>query len=183
MCCWDVNGGWWFFLYKRSSIHYLGVGKALFMYIGQRTTSNLSLRGPCFNSWTSKSDLIKPMWFLFISNRHVSFALLKAKHYLTFQVEHVSAKFDSIGHLCHSIVEHLDFRSVGLNIRQLLVGVFPSPVCCQIDWPWDIDDTSWPTWMLWWNYLYWRHIDHCCDCRIAKAICCEIFLQDYKKAY
>jgi hypothetical protein len=68
---WDVNGGWRFVLYKRSCIHYLGVGNALFLYIGQRTTSNSSSRGPCFNLWTSKSDLIKPMWFLFISNRHV----------------------------------------------------------------------------------------------------------------
>jgi hypothetical protein len=31
--------------------------------------------------------------------------------------------------------------------------------------------------------LHSQRIDHCCDCRIAKAICCEIFLQDYKKAY
>jgi hypothetical protein len=44
-----LNGGWRFVLYKRSCIHYLGVGKALFLYIGQRTTSNSSSRGPCFN--------------------------------------------------------------------------------------------------------------------------------------
>jgi hypothetical protein len=38
----------------------------------------------------------------------------------------VSAKFDSSGHLCRSVV-------VGLNVRQPLVGVFPSSVRCQID--------------------------------------------------
>jgi hypothetical protein len=42
----------------------------------------------------------------------------------------------------------LSFRSVGLNVRQPLVGVFPSPDHYLIDCPWDIDKISWPTWML-----------------------------------
>jgi hypothetical protein len=153
MCCWDVNGGWRFVLYKRSCIHYLGVGKTLFLYVGQRTTSNSSSRGPCFNSWTSKVDSIWPVWTLFDSKRHIEFVLLRAKHFLAFHVEHVSVKFGSSRHLCHSVVTApWDFRSVGLNIKQSLVGVSPSLDSCLIDFPWDIDDISWPTWMLWWNH-------------------------------
>jgi hypothetical protein len=108
MCCWDVNRGWWFDLYKRTCIHYLGVGKALFLYVGQRAISNSSSRRPCFSSWTSKVDSIWSMWLLFISKRHVGFALLRAKHFFTFHVEHMSAKLGNSVHLCHSVVEHLD---------------------------------------------------------------------------
>jgi hypothetical protein len=108
MCCWDVNKGCQFVLCKRSCIHLLGVGKALLLYVGQRTTSNLSLRGPCFNSWTSKVDSIWLVWFFFISMRHVGLALLKAKSIFTFHVEHASAKFDNSGNLHHSIIEHLE---------------------------------------------------------------------------
>jgi hypothetical protein len=108
MYCWDVNGGWPFVLYKTSYIHYLGVGKALLTYVGQRTTSNLSSRGPYFNSWTSEVDSIWPVWFLFVSKQHVGFAFLRAKHFLTFHVKHVSAKFDGSGHLRNSVLEHLE---------------------------------------------------------------------------
>jgi hypothetical protein len=108
MCCWDVNEGWRFVLYKRSCIHYLEVGEALLPYVGQRTTSNSSSRRPCFNFCTSKVDLIWPMWLLFVSKQHVGFVPLRAKHFLTFHVEHVNAKFGSSMHLCHSVVEHLE---------------------------------------------------------------------------
>jgi hypothetical protein len=43
-----------------------------------------------------------------VNKRHVGFALLRAKYFLTFHVEHVSAKFASSVHLCHSVVEHLE---------------------------------------------------------------------------
>ena len=58
MYYWNVNGGWRFVLNKRSCIHYLGVGKALLLYVGQKTILNLSLRGPSFNLQTYKVDLI-----------------------------------------------------------------------------------------------------------------------------
>jgi hypothetical protein len=89
--------------------------------------------------------------------------------------------FAVLGIFVIALLSTQSFWSVGLNIRQPLVGVFPSLDRCLIDCLWDIDEISWLKWMLWWNHPQWRHIDHCCDCRIAEAICCEIFLQDTRR--
>ena len=112
MCCWDVNKGWQFVLYKRSCIYYLEVGEAPLPYVGQKTTSNSSSRGPYFNLWTSKVYSVWPVWLLFVSKWHVGFVPLRAKYFFTFHMEHVSAKFGSSMHLCHSVVEHLEIFEV-----------------------------------------------------------------------
>ena len=49
------------------------------------------------------------VWFLFVSKGHTKFVLLRTKYFFTFHVEHVSTKFCSSWHLCHSILEHLEF--------------------------------------------------------------------------
>jgi hypothetical protein len=49
---------------------------------------------------------------LFVSKRHVGLDLLRVKHFLTFYVEHMNAKFGSFLYLCHNVVEHLEIYEV-----------------------------------------------------------------------
>jgi hypothetical protein len=91
----------------------IGVGcscksrRKLFRNIIQTTTSTPSSSGPCTDSYTREINSVRPMWLVFRSKGYIYFALLRAKHFLTFKMWLPSAKFLCSRHLCHSDVQCL----------------------------------------------------------------------------
>jgi hypothetical protein len=91
---------------------FLQIGGRLFWDVTQTTTSIHSCSRSYPDSWTGEVHLVRLVRFIFRSKGYIRFALLRAKHFLTFKVWLPSTKFLYSMHLCHS-----DVQCLGVSCR------------------------------------------------------------------